>query len=213
MKYISALCSDAAFSPYSTLWLGLTNQFLALSQSFLMNNQHPLSLPLSLASLQYEHASELPNTHKSHLKAIFITRCCFLRKCIINQCLWARVLPPPDCWRHRTRSLHLERQRVKPGRRTVQILLMDWREAEASNGSVVRSMISLQFSHSPSGKVLYLQSAPGRVTVVLSQLGQWALGISVFCPCWAHWPAPEFPAAPERALLESWEAVLPLGSW
>lgn len=96
IKYISALSSDAAFAPYSTPSdLSRLTSSCCLARAFLIDDQHTLSLPLSLASLQCEHVSELPNTHKSCLKAIFITCSCFLRKCIINQCLRARVLSSP----------------------------------------------------------------------------------------------------------------------
>lgn len=169
MKYSSALSCDAAFAPYSApsdlSWL--TSPWL-WARAFLIDNQHPLSLPLSLASLQPEYVSELPNTHKSCLKAVFITRSCFLRRCIINQCLWARVpvIPGTAAGGERGACAGKGRgwsQQGEPG----QVLLMEWKETEPINRSVVRSVMSLQFSTLHLWKALHLKPAPGWVAALL----------------------------------------------
>lgn len=52
MNYISALSSDAAFAPYSSPSdLGWLTSSWLLARAFLIDNQHPLSLPLTLASV------------------------------------------------------------------------------------------------------------------------------------------------------------------
>lgn len=97
-------------------------------------------------------------------------------------------LPPPGLLAvlgAENEELHLERQRQSQGGEPEQILLMEGREAEASNRSIVRSVMSLQIFHSLSiwkDSVLAVSLRQSRV-VLRKELCQWALGISVLCPC------------------------------
>lgn len=214
MKYISSLSSDAAFAPYSTpsdlSWL--TSSWL-WARALLLDNQHPLSLPLSLASLQCECASELPNTHKSHLKAIFITCSFSLRKSLINQCLCP--CHPRGCWQcwgQRTRSCTWKGKGKAREENWNRFCWWRGEKLKQVTGALSDQWCPCRFSIlSPSGKILCLQSAWGRA--------EWCWGRSCASGLWAFLCSVPAELTDHflnslqllRALLYSWRGCAGLG--